>query len=256
MKLQDRVSSKGLRKRLGLDDIISVLQQNRLWWYGHVTRKEDDDWVKNCMKYEVKGARLRGRPKKTWREIVEKDCQACKLNREDAINRNRWMKQIRDDWWPWQVWVGECFFWYRFTRVIPDKIQRAIKQLCVCVLTMLWNCSVLVYYVNSVQMIWNYYTTLHSFNGLFSRTTRVSRHQKAEPETVSGNGINWVICKSASRSRQIPCQCDERPSHPQVIMGIPKYWTEDWRSRWDELGRCGVRQWTWDVPGTHSARKL
>jgi len=30
VKLQDRVASKGLRERLGLDDIILVLQQNRL----------------------------------------------------------------------------------------------------------------------------------------------------------------------------------------------------------------------------------
>jgi len=30
-------------------------------------------------------------------EIVEKDCQARKLNREDAMDPNRWMKQIRDD---------------------------------------------------------------------------------------------------------------------------------------------------------------
>ena len=29
-KLQDRSPSKGLRERLGLEDIISVLQQNRL----------------------------------------------------------------------------------------------------------------------------------------------------------------------------------------------------------------------------------
>jgi len=35
IKLQDRVPSKGLRDRLGLDDIISVLQQNSLQWYGH-----------------------------------------------------------------------------------------------------------------------------------------------------------------------------------------------------------------------------
>jgi len=35
-KLQDRVLIKGLSERLGLDDIISVLQQNRLRWYGHV----------------------------------------------------------------------------------------------------------------------------------------------------------------------------------------------------------------------------
>jgi len=47
------------------------------------------------MEYEVEGARPRGRPKKR-REIVEKDCQARKL-REDAMDRNRWRKQIRDD---------------------------------------------------------------------------------------------------------------------------------------------------------------
>jgi len=74
VKLQDKISSKGLRERLGLDDIISVLQQNRLRWYGHVWRKEDNDWVKKCMVYEVKGVRPRGRPEQTWREIAEKDC--------------------------------------------------------------------------------------------------------------------------------------------------------------------------------------
>jgi len=65
VKLQDRVPSKELRY---LDDIISVLQQNRLRWYGHVLRKEDNDWMKKCMEYEVKGTRPRGRPKKTWRD--------------------------------------------------------------------------------------------------------------------------------------------------------------------------------------------
>jgi len=30
-------------------------------------------------------------------EIEEKDCQACKLNREEAMDYNRWRKQIRDD---------------------------------------------------------------------------------------------------------------------------------------------------------------
>jgi len=80
VKLQDRIQSKGLRERLGLDDIISVVQQNRLQWYGHAVRKEDNDWVKKCMEYEVEGTRPRGRPKKTWREIVEKDCKARGLN--------------------------------------------------------------------------------------------------------------------------------------------------------------------------------
>jgi len=79
VKLQDKDPNKGLRERLGLDEIISVLQQNRLRWYGYVLRKEDNDWVKKCMEYVVEGARPRGRRKKTQREIVEKGCQAHKL---------------------------------------------------------------------------------------------------------------------------------------------------------------------------------
>jgi len=30
--------------------------------------------------------------------------------------------------------VGECFFWYRLTRVFPDKFHRAVKRLCCVVL--------------------------------------------------------------------------------------------------------------------------
>jgi len=45
--------------------------------------------------------RPRGRPKKMWREIVEKDCQVHKLNREDAMDHIRWMQQIWDDRCEW-----------------------------------------------------------------------------------------------------------------------------------------------------------
>ena len=61
---------------------------------GHVLRKKDNDWGKKCMEYEVEGTRPRGRPNKTWREIVEKDCRARGLNTEDAMDRSRWRKQI------------------------------------------------------------------------------------------------------------------------------------------------------------------
>jgi len=42
----------------------------------------------------VESARPRGRPKKTRTEIAEKDCKARGLNREDAMDRSRWRKQI------------------------------------------------------------------------------------------------------------------------------------------------------------------
>jgi len=88
IKVIDRVPSKQLRERLGIDDIILILQ--------HVLQKEDTDWVKKCMEYEVEGSRPRVRPKRMWREVVQKDCQACKLNREDAMDRSRWKKLINE----------------------------------------------------------------------------------------------------------------------------------------------------------------
>jgi len=59
IKLKDRFSSKELRERLGIDDTALILQQNRLHWYGHVLQKEDNDWVKKCMEYEVEGPRVK-----------------------------------------------------------------------------------------------------------------------------------------------------------------------------------------------------
>jgi len=43
VKVKYRVPINEVRERLGIDDIILVLQQNILRWYGHVLRKEDSD---------------------------------------------------------------------------------------------------------------------------------------------------------------------------------------------------------------------
>jgi len=72
VKVTDRFPSNELRERIAIDNIILVLQQNRLQEYGHVLRKEDNDWVKKCMEYEVEGSSPTGRPKRTYREVVER----------------------------------------------------------------------------------------------------------------------------------------------------------------------------------------
>jgi len=61
-----------------------------------VLQKDDDDWVKKCMEYEVEGPRPRGRPKRTWREVVREDCHARKVNKEDAMDRCKWRKMQKD----------------------------------------------------------------------------------------------------------------------------------------------------------------
>jgi len=46
------------------------------------------------MEYEVEGSRPRER-QRTWREVVQKDCQAWNMNREDAMDHGRWKKLIK-----------------------------------------------------------------------------------------------------------------------------------------------------------------
>ena len=58
-------------------------------------RKEATDWVKKCMEYDVEDSRPRGRSKRMWRVVVQKDCQTHSLNREDAMNHSRWKKLIQ-----------------------------------------------------------------------------------------------------------------------------------------------------------------
>jgi len=70
VKLKDRLPSKELRERLGVDDIALILQQNRLRWYGYVLRKDYDDRVKKCMEYEVEGSR----PRTKTKEDLERGC--------------------------------------------------------------------------------------------------------------------------------------------------------------------------------------
>jgi len=59
IKINSRVPSKELTERLGIDDIISVLQQNRLRQYMHLLQKQDNDWVK--LQDRVPSKELRGR---------------------------------------------------------------------------------------------------------------------------------------------------------------------------------------------------
>ena len=58
------------------------------------------------------------------------DLHDFKLNKEDAMDRCKWRKVIKETRWSGWVWVGECFFWYRSTRVVPD--QRPLIGHCCC----------------------------------------------------------------------------------------------------------------------------
>jgi len=51
---------------------------------------------------------------------------------------------IKEARWSGWVWVGECFFWYRPTRVVPD--QRPLNGRCCCCISNLHTCDYCAYY--------------------------------------------------------------------------------------------------------------
>ena len=69
-----RISNVEVLRRANLDTLKSHVELMRLRWYGHVVRMSADrlpgyllDWVPKH------GKRNRGRPKKSWKQVVEED---------------------------------------------------------------------------------------------------------------------------------------------------------------------------------------
>src|SRR5579872_4627599 len=87
-------STDELRQRLGIEDVGVIVRRGRLRWFGHVKRKDKEDWVSKCWYLEVDGARGRGRGKKIWSECLGSDLKVFGLKREEAQDRDGWRKGI------------------------------------------------------------------------------------------------------------------------------------------------------------------
>ena len=65
------ISNKHLLIQCELECICTIIMQRRWRWIGHVIRRERDPFSTTALHWTPKGRRTRGRPKNTWRCIVE-----------------------------------------------------------------------------------------------------------------------------------------------------------------------------------------
>ena len=93
ISLKDRRTNEELRRLVGVGPTTTVIRSDRLRWYGHVMRKNDEDWVKKCMEYRVEGRRPVGRPRKTWSESVKTDMAELEINK-DVHDRKKWRMHV------------------------------------------------------------------------------------------------------------------------------------------------------------------
>jgi hypothetical protein len=78
-------------------NIVKWIKGQRISWLGHLERMEEDRMPKKILTQELEGTRRRGRPRKGWREDVERDLQVLGVRRwrEFLIDRDKWRDIVR-----------------------------------------------------------------------------------------------------------------------------------------------------------------
>jgi hypothetical protein len=79
------------------ENIVKWINGQRISWLGHLERMEEDRMPKKIITEELEGTRCRGRPRKRWKEEVERDLQVLGVRRwrELVTDRKKWRDTVR-----------------------------------------------------------------------------------------------------------------------------------------------------------------
>jgi len=68
-------------------DIVDIIERKRLQWYGHVKRMQEERLPELNMEWIPGERRKRGRPRKTWMEVVRAAMKTRHLEADQWLNR-------------------------------------------------------------------------------------------------------------------------------------------------------------------------
>ena len=79
------------------ENIVKWINGQRINWLSHLERMEEDRMSKTFFTQELEGTRRRGRPRKGWREELERELQVLgeRRWRELVIDREKWRGIVR-----------------------------------------------------------------------------------------------------------------------------------------------------------------
>ena len=90
---RDRVQKEEIREKNGIKSILTKVQRSKFKCAGHLARMNNNSWTKKATVWTSRKARrVKGRPKKRWREIFRKSvaysgCKLHKLHKTEKIGR-------------------------------------------------------------------------------------------------------------------------------------------------------------------------
>jgi len=79
------------------ENIVKWIQGQRISWLVHLETMEEDRMPKKIFTQELEGTRRNGRPRKGWKEEVERDLQVLGVRRwrELVADRKKWKDIVR-----------------------------------------------------------------------------------------------------------------------------------------------------------------
>jgi hypothetical protein len=79
------------------ENIVKWKKGRRISWLRHLERMEEDRMPKKIFTQELEGTRRRRRPRKRWKEEVERDLQVLGVRRwkELVTDRKKWKDVVR-----------------------------------------------------------------------------------------------------------------------------------------------------------------
>lgn len=90
----DKIRNEYVRGTFKVAQIHEKLRENRLRWYGHVMRRDDDHMTKKVLNIE-ENRRGRGRPPMTWMQTIKNDLKDSSINEQTTHNRTVWRRHTR-----------------------------------------------------------------------------------------------------------------------------------------------------------------
>jgi len=79
------------------ENIVKWIKGEKISWLGHLERMEEDRMPGKIITQELEGTRRRGRPRKRWKEEVERDREVLGVRRwrELVVDGEKWKDIVR-----------------------------------------------------------------------------------------------------------------------------------------------------------------
>ena len=92
---KDKIKNEHIRSTVKVERLGMKMRENRLRWYGHVMRRDQEYVGRKVMEMELPGKRRRGKPKRRFLDVVKKDMGEVGAKETDVEDRKMWRMMIR-----------------------------------------------------------------------------------------------------------------------------------------------------------------